>query len=225
MKKHLLLFAPFLALALVLSLTACGGGGGAALTATVESVVGTVELLSGGKAVAAVAGAKLGVNDAVRTAKDGRAKIAFDDGAKILLEAESELLMKELAKPSAESTLDIAVELARGLIFFNVTKRNASKFQMDSSVAVSGVKGTKGTFAVGGEAGVQNRWVLVEGALEVKAKADPANAVTIGAAETATVNDAGKVEKAATELIRHKFYGVPLVEDPETQIQVITGGN
>lgn len=223
--KRALLFAPFLAVALALLLTACGGGGAAKIEATVESVVGAVELVSSAGTVAAAAGAKIGVDHIVRTGKDGRAKIAFDDGSKVLMEAESELRMTELAKPSAESTLDIAFELVRGLIFFNVTRRNASKFQMDSSVAVSGVKGTKGTFAVGGEAGVQNRWVLVEGALEVKSKADPGNAVTIAPAETATVNDAGKVEKAPTELIRHKFYGVPLVEDPETQIQVITGGN
>ena len=219
MKKTALLLVFLLCSALPL-MVSCGSGSQTNISATISFLSGKVTILEDGKSVLAKKGMHIGVNGVIKTDTGAKAKLLFDDGAKILIEENSELVMKELAKPSQESTLDIVVELAKGIIYFDVTKRKSSKFQMDSSVAVSGVKGTKGTFQVDGNS---NRWVLVTGKLEIATKKliDDKKYITKG--EQMVLDKDGNLKSSKVNLATEKFFGVPLLSDPDANISVITG--
>lgn len=218
-KTALLVGILFIATGLLVS---CGGN--EAVTGTLTKFSGPVEVMAGGQTLPAAAGLALAVDSVLKTGAGGKAQVDFSDGARILVEENSELRMKELGRPSPESTIDIVVELARGLIYFNVTERKNSRFQMDSSVAVSGVKGTRGTMQVSPEDQIMNRWLLAEGKLEVTSKADATKTVTIVKDEQATFDKDGNVAKSAVDPATARFGGVPFfVAEPDIDIKVRTG--
>lgn len=206
--------------------TGCGGAKKAAdIKASVSFVNGTVEAQTGGdpawKKVAA--NAELTMADSIRTQEKSMAKLNFTDGTKVFLEESTTLNLKTLSRPDEKSTLDIVLEIVSGAIFFDVTKRENSKFQMETSVAVAGVKGTKGVFRNHGSL----RIVLVEGRIEAYHKDHPDKKVILEESELVEMAD-NKVfgDKQKIDLAKEKFAGVPLMknitpEDFTTRIDII----
>jgi hypothetical protein len=113
-------------------------------SATVSAIDGTVEMQgTDGNWNPVTAGQKVIASDSVRTAKGAKATILIEDGSKIFLDEETTLALKELAKPRSASTFDVVLELVKGAIFSDVTKRDGTKFEVETSVSVAGVKGTR----------------------------------------------------------------------------------
>ncbi len=214
------------AAAFCMIITGCGGTKKAAdIKASVSFVNGTVEAQTGGdpawKKIAA--NSELTMSDSIRTLEKSMAKINFTDGTKVFLEESTTLNLKNLTKPAEKSTLDIVVEIVSGAIFFDVTKRENSKFQMETSVAVAGVKGTKGVFRNQGNLKI----VLVEGKIEAYLKDNPDKKITIEESELVEIkNTIDLSQKQKIDLAKEKFAGVPLMknitpEDFTSRIDII----
>ncbi len=206
--------------------TGCGSAKKASdIKASVAFVNGTVEAQTGGdpawKKISA--NSELSMADSIRTLEKSTAKLNFTDGAKVFLEEQTTLNLKTLSRPDEKSTLDIVVEIVSGAIFFDVTKRENSKFQMETSVAVAGVKGTKGVFRKHGGLKV----VLIEGKVEVYHKDHPDKKVILEESELVEIMDnKAPGDKQKIDLAKEKFSGVPLMkninpEDFTSRIDVI----
>ncbi len=103
---------------------------------------------------------------AIKTMKGSEAVFVLNDGSKIYLDPSTEIEMTELVIPAGKSTLDVVIELVKGAIFSDVTKRDGTKFDVNCQVSVPGVKGTK--FAVYYDDAAQEATVkAVEGTVTV----------------------------------------------------------
>jgi ferric-dicitrate binding protein FerR (iron transport regulator) len=65
-----------------------------------------------------------------------------EDGSKVFLDPDSTLNMK-LLEPKSYGKMDVIIELIKGALFSDVTNREGSKFEVDTTVSVTGVKGTQ----------------------------------------------------------------------------------
>ncbi|MEM3399256.1 MAG: FecR family protein [Candidatus Micrarchaeia archaeon] len=99
--------------------------------------------MSGGGWARATENIPISENSAIKTGKNARATIIFDDGSKVYMDENAEIAMKELERPAGKSTLNIVVELVKAAIFSDVTRRDGTKFEVKTSVSVPAVKGTK----------------------------------------------------------------------------------
>jgi hypothetical protein len=65
-----------------------------------------------------------------------------EDGSKVFMDPDSTLNMK-LLEPKSYGKMDVILELISGFLFSDVTNREGSKFEVDTTVSVIGVKGTQ----------------------------------------------------------------------------------
>ncbi len=197
----------------VYSLCACGGGSDAELKAKLTFTSGTVESQAAGTAEwkTAAVNSELLMSDTVKTGDKSSAKIDFSDGVKIFIEENTIVKLKEIKKPSEKSTLDIAIEILKGAIFFDVTKRENSKFEMETSTAVAGVKGTKGVFSfIDGITKV----MVTDGRVEVSLKKAPVDKIMLEADDVIELGDVSKLtEKTKLDYSGIKFNGMPLMKN------------
>lgn len=96
----------------------------------------------GGTWARAAPGMRVDYGYLVKTGADGRAVLQMDDGCKVFMDPDTMLNMKEL-QPRTASTLDVIIELVKGALFSDVTKREGSKFELETGVSVTGVQGTQ----------------------------------------------------------------------------------
>jgi len=234
---------------------ACGCGGGAKARSDVKVSVaflsGTVETQTGGAPEwkKASQNAEITMADAIRTGEKSFAKLNFPDGSKVFLDESTTLNLTEVKLPAAEkSTLDIVLEVITGSIFCDVSKRENSKFEVETSTAVAGVKGTRftvcmerakernrrrnrGNSAVSSDKtpapeGDITSVIVLEGMVEVKKRSGAI--VTLASEEIAEItNDQKQPEKEKLDLAKEKFAGIPLMktlspEDITQRIQVLS---
>lgn len=195
------------------SMNACGGGASADLKAKLTFASGTVELLASGTAdwKAAAANSDVAMSDTVRTGAKSSAKIDFSDGVKIFIEENTSVKLKEIKKPSEKSTLDIVVEIIKGALFFDVTKRENSKFEMETSTAVAGVKGTKGVVSFKDD---KTNVMVIEGRVEVSLKKAPVDKVMLEPDDAIEFGDVPALsEKIKIDYSKTKFSDIPLMKN------------
>jgi len=125
---------------------------GAALAQKVGSltvVQGTVDLIPTGKAAhAAKQGEPVQVGDSVRTRKEGRAEITFDDGTIIRVARSTEMAINQFL--IGDKRTDAQIGLPRGKIQSIVPKKvgqifgqqEANRFEVKTPIATCGVRGT-----------------------------------------------------------------------------------
>ncbi|MEW6501206.1 MAG: FecR family protein, partial [Thermodesulfobacteriota bacterium] len=142
--KNLIAFLLCLGIALALP--------GVALAQKVGSltvVQGTVDLLPGGKAAhAAKLGETVQVGDTVRTRKEGRAEITFDDGTIVRVARSTELAITKFLINDKQT--DARINLPRGKIQSIVPRKvgqifgqqEANRFEVKTPTATCGVRGT-----------------------------------------------------------------------------------
>ncbi len=213
MKKIKFLFLITAAIFAAYTLSACGESSNAELKAKLTFVSGTVESQTAGAAEwkPAAVNSEFSMSDTVKTGEKSSAKIDFSDGVKIFIEENTSVKLKEIKKPAEKSTLDIVVEIIKGAIFFDVTKRENSKFEMETSTAVAGVKGTKGVFSfIGDKTGV----IVTDGRVEVSLKKAPVDKVMLEADEAIEFGDVSALtEKTKVDYSVVKFNGMPLLKN------------
>ena len=213
MKKIKFLFLFTAAVFAAYSLTACGESSKAELKAKLTFISGTVESQTASAAEwkPAAVNSEFSMSDTVKTGEKSSAKIDFSDGVKIFIEENTSVKLKEIKKPAEKSTLDIVVEIIKGAIFFDVTKRENSKFEMETSTAVAGVKGTKGVFSfIGDKTGV----IVTDGRVEVSLKKAPVDKVMLEADEAIEFGEVSALtEKTKVDYSRVKFNGMPLMKN------------
>jgi len=78
----------------------------------------------------------------LKTGTSGRMTIQLDDGCKVYMDPDTTLNTKELQRKNV-SNLDVVIELLKGVIFSDVTKREGTKFELETGVSVTGVQGTQ----------------------------------------------------------------------------------
>jgi hypothetical protein len=78
----------------------------------------------------------------LKTGVDSRLTLLLDDGCKIYMDPDTTLNTKELQRKNF-STLDVVIEIMKGAIFSDVTKREGTKFELETGVSVAGVQGTQ----------------------------------------------------------------------------------
>ncbi|HOD39714.1 MAG TPA: FecR family protein [Candidatus Wallbacteria bacterium] len=212
------------------SLNACGGGSSADIKAKLTFISGTVESMAAGASEwkAMAVNSELSMSDTVKTGEKSSAKIDFSDGVKIFIEENTSVKLKEIKKPSEKSTLDIVVEIIKGAIFFDVTKRENSKFEMETSTAVAGVKGTKGIVSFKDD---KTLVMVTEGRVEVSIKKAPVDKVMLEADDSIEFGDVSALtEKAKIDYSKVKFSGSPLMktltpDDLIKKVDVIKSNN
>jgi hypothetical protein len=212
MKKIKVFFLVAAAAFAVYSLAACGGSG-AELKAKLTFISGTVESQAAGAAdwKTAAVNSELSISDTVKTGDKSSAKIDFSDGVKIFIEENTSVKLKEIKKPAEKSTLDIVVEILKGAIFFDVTKRENSKFEMETSTAVAGVKGTKGVFSFIDD---KTKVIVTDGRVEVSLKKAPVDKIMLEADDVIEFGDVSSLsEKTKVDYSGVKFNGMPLLKN------------
>jgi len=193
-------------------LNACGSGKADELKAKLTFTSGVVESQNAAspewKPVSL--NAELAMSDTVKTGPKSNAKIDFSDGVKIFIEENTSVKLKEIKKPVEKGTLDIIVEIISGAIFFDVTKRENSKFEMETSTAVAGVKGTRGIVSFKDN---KTKVLVTEGVVEVSAKKDAADKVTLNPDDAVEFGDITKIpEKSKIDFSKEKFADTPLLK-------------
>ncbi|HSR35590.1 MAG TPA: FecR family protein, partial [Desulfurivibrionaceae bacterium] len=112
-------------------------------------VQGTVDLIPAGKAAhAAKPGEPVQVGDTVRTRKEGRAEITFDDGTIIRVARSTEMAINQFL--IGDKRTDAQINLPRGKIQSVVPKKvgqlfgqqEANRFEVKTPTATCGVRGT-----------------------------------------------------------------------------------
>ncbi|MEW6748715.1 MAG: FecR family protein [Candidatus Micrarchaeota archaeon] len=96
----------------------------------------------GGSWVKVASKIPLGQGYSVRTGYGSTATILLDDDCKIYLDGDTTLDLTELQKLEDKSTFSVVLELIKGAIYSDVTKRDGTKFEVHTRVSVAGVKGT-----------------------------------------------------------------------------------
>lgn len=213
MRSFKLIFLAAALLCAAYAMNACGGGADAALKAKLTFASGTVESLAAGAAdwKALAVNAELAGSDTVRTGAKSSAKIDFSDGAKIFIEENTSVRLKDIKKPTEKGTLDIVVEIIKGALFFDVSKRQDSRFEMETSTAVAGVKGTKGVVSFKDD---KTEVMVIEGRVEVSLKKAPVDKVMLEADDAIAFGDvAALAEKVKIDYSKAKFSEMPLMKN------------
>jgi len=78
----------------------------------------------------------------LKTGTNSKMTLRLDDGSKIFMDPDTALNMK-LLEPKSYSSMDVVIELVKGFLFSDVTDRHGTRFEVDTSVSVTGVKGTQ----------------------------------------------------------------------------------
>jgi hypothetical protein len=91
----------------------------------------------------ATAGMLIDYGYVLKTGPNSKMSIQFiGDNSKVFLDPDTTLNMKLLV-PKSYSKMDVIIELIKGALFSDVTNREGSKFEVDTTVSVTGVKGTQ----------------------------------------------------------------------------------
>ncbi|MDD5172344.1 MAG: FecR family protein [Candidatus ainarchaeum sp.] len=117
------------------------GGNGLAMINAIQGEV--LVRMAGGGWARATEGTRIAEGAMIRTGKDGKVSLLLDDGSKIFMEEETTLDVNLLKPRPAKTTLDVILVLIEGALFSDVTKRDSTKFEVDTGVSVTGVKGTQ----------------------------------------------------------------------------------
>jgi hypothetical protein len=117
------------------------GGNGPAVISAIQGEV-LVRMAGGGWALA-TQGTRIAEGATIRTGKDGKVSLLLDDGCKIFMDEETTLDVNELKPRPGKTSLDVIIELVKGALFSDVTKRDGTKFELETTVSVTGVKGTQ----------------------------------------------------------------------------------
>ena len=116
------------------------------VTATVAAVQGMAELLrsSGAQARSLKTGVLLRTGDVVRTGESGNVTVEFKDGSRMLVHADSELRMADLAAFENTDLVDTRVHLMRGRAenLVQPLRGGPSRFEIRTPAAVTSVRGT-----------------------------------------------------------------------------------
>ena len=145
-------------------------GTGAADAATLQEVRGSVELIppgtDAGPAREGVAGAPVRPGDAVRTGPDSWARILLDDGSRVEVFSDTELVVDR--DPPSPGEKGNSLLLSAGRIFSRVTprERGGDPFRVVTPSTVCGIRGTVFTVAVARDGA--SRVGVEEGEVEVK---------------------------------------------------------
>lgn len=111
--------------------------------AKVLSVVGDVQLVSGGASRPLKTDELLGIGVQIQS-RDGYASIQFGDGSVMVVEPESELNLDALSSFDGEGMVDSRLRLMRGAVRTRVPEREPkSKFRVATPAAVAAVRGTE----------------------------------------------------------------------------------
>jgi|GEM_PF-5662295 len=90
----------------------------------------------------AAPGMRVDFNYMVKSGANSRATLEANDGSKVFMDPDTALNMKEL-EPRSATTLDVIIVLVKGALFSDVTKREGTKFELETGVSVAGVQGTQ----------------------------------------------------------------------------------
>lgn len=88
-------------------------------------------------------GMKLVKGMEIRSGYQGDICVLVDDGSKFYIDDETTIMVAEMEKPPAKTSVEVIIELIKGAIFSDVTKRDGTRFEVDGGVSVTGVKGTQ----------------------------------------------------------------------------------
>ncbi len=130
--------------------------------ATVTAVNGAVRITMSrdGASVDALVGARLQTNDTIVTAADANVVLNFDDGAHLLLLADSELKLVLVRSYAGPDLFETRVRLTKGRAENLVPKKSDRRFQIESPTAITSVRGTG--FRVQSDAAMQPPLTRVE---------------------------------------------------------------
>lgn len=148
----------------------------------------------------------LGEGYSIRTGSGAKATVMLDDGCKLYIDPETTLDLTELQNRPGKSTLSVVLELIKGAIYSDVTKRDGTRFEVNAGVSVAGVKGTK--FSVYYDDAKREASVkVVEGIVEVS---DLSNEkVNLNAGEMMTVTNSGLGSVASFDADAERSKWVP----------------
>jgi hypothetical protein len=90
----------------------------------------------------AIVGARLQTNDTIETAASANVVLNFDDGARLVLLAESELKLVLVRSYAGPDIFDTRVRLIKGRAENLVPKNADRRYQMESPTAITSVRGT-----------------------------------------------------------------------------------
>ncbi len=161
-------------------------------TSRVDTIVGRVFLSSGkeGKWRPLDQTTQVGPEDILHTGANGSVRIVFDEHFVMFLESGTELKLKELMHRPKISALTIIFELIKGAIESDVTRRDGTRFEVDTLVSVAAVKCTR--FRVAYDPWLSRfRLQVLEGVCEVRG---PHKTLEVRAGQRVTTWADGRVE-------------------------------
>jgi ferric-dicitrate binding protein FerR (iron transport regulator) len=126
----------------------------------------------------------------IKTGTGSKASIYLDDGSKIFMDESTELNMAVVNNPVSSTTLDVILELVKGALFSDVVNRDRTRFEVDTTVSVFGVKGTKFEVSYDGSTAETK---VYEG--EVTATSKYGDSMDVGPSEKVSVSNGGFGDK------------------------------
>ncbi len=111
--------------------------------AKIGFVQGKVTIIRGDKSLPAVAGVRLQEGDELTSEADAQAFFRFDDGARAVIRADSQLIVKELKLKGPAKARQKTIRLAKGSLRYISGKATArQKVAFETSTATIGIRGT-----------------------------------------------------------------------------------
>ncbi|HRX70929.1 MAG: FecR domain-containing protein [Candidatus Competibacteraceae bacterium] len=122
-----------------------------------------------GQTIAVDSGQLLHSGDEIRTGPDGSATLEFGDGSRLLLQADSQLVINTLNKYGEDSLMEARLSLPQGRVDNQVTTRRSprTRYEIWTPAAVSAVRGTDYRLSMDPVAAIARTEVL-KGAVEFK---------------------------------------------------------
>ena len=152
----------------------------------IVSVLGTVEVLRGGRWQAINAGGALAVGEVLRTGEGSRVAILLANGTQLKLNARSQLELKQVSPPPSEGFAPAAAQVVQGILRVlggEIWVRNSGEpLEIQTVPATATIRGTEFNLAVG--PGDSARLAVLTGLVEFS---NPQGSVRVAANEQADV--------------------------------------
>jgi hypothetical protein len=157
------------------------GAQSASVVARASSVSGRAILVNATASIALTAGYILSPGDRVDTHGGGRVVIELSDGSMVVVSPESVVTLKDYR---AASTLRELFEITIGVVRVKINHfaGKPNPYRMNSPTASIAVRGTEFTIAVDASGATEVR--VIEGAVEVTSRADPARRILLQAGQS-----------------------------------------
>jgi OmpA-OmpF porin, OOP family len=111
--------------------------------ARIGFVQGKVTIIRGEKTIPAVTGSRLQEGDELSSEADAQAFFKFDDGARAVIRADSQMIVKELKLKGPAATRQKTIRLAKGSLRYISGKATLrQKVAFETSTATIGIRGT-----------------------------------------------------------------------------------